>query len=368
MVDLRFEPVPFPQDHREGSRREVTHYLRLPRFIDPADIEFLVQCQYSRAAWQVEPQEELSEGSAVTLSPGILRVGGHSVLHGPYISDQSHPAGFPSDSEIVYALTTLWDRGDRPMEGEGDRDGIIRVFSPALPVRQELRGAHLLIALARRLDGTVHFTATEPEPARKGELVYGRHNFRTVTPDPQASVDLTIYTDVWLEPQAALAVTHTVSPRAVFADQGQDWAGPPVVAAAELEAIRANLDPETLKHIHEVADENDMDALEYEETASAYAIFITDSMGVVSLEIGGTEYVPPALEGMDWADTGVLEYRISWVPFDVAQSHQEVPGVDFVIYRAQVLALIRKLTHALYQQTGGEVADQDGFLLDPQQL
>lgn len=368
MVELRFDPVPEPQVQEEGHRAQVTHYLRLPRFIDPGDLEFLVQCLYPRAQWEIEPQEELSVGSAVMLSPGALRVGSHSVMHGPYVSTEEHPAQFGDNPMVVYALTTQRERGDQPIAGEGDRDGIVRIFAPALPVRQELRCIHLLISLARRLDASVTFEVTEPQPNRSGSLIYGIHNFKEVTPDPQVNVDLTIFSDVWLEPQAALAVIHGVAPRAVFAGQGEEWAGPAQVQSEVLDEVRTEFDQETLKYIHEIADENDMDALANPEVASAYAIFITDHMGVVSIEIGGSEYVPPALEGIDWADTGVLEYRISWAPADQDQANLETPEVDFMIYRAQVLALIRKLTHALYQQTGGEVADQDGFLLDPEQL
>lgn len=367
-MELRFEPVPLPQEQQNGNRKEVTHLLTLPRFIDPGDIEFLVQCIYPRAHWTTEPEEELHQGKTVTLTPGALRVGSHSTLRGPYLLDEQHPAGGGQPAAIAYALTTLWERGDEALEGEGDRDGIIRIFNPLLPIRQELRGVHLLIALARRIDGAAIFAVTPPELGRNGLTLFGPHNYARLDPNPDVNVDLTIYSDVWLEPQAALAVAHGIAPTAVFAGQGEEWAGPPQEVPEVLAEARENLEPGVLEHIHEVASENDLDALAGGEVASMYAIFIPDHEGIISIEIGGSEYVPAALEGIDWISDGVLEYRISWVPNDQEMQHTEFPDAAFAALQHERRAIVAELARQFYHQTGGEVADQDGFLVDPAEL
>lgn len=367
-MELRFEPVPLPRVDQDGPRKEVTHLLTLPQFIDPGDIEFLVQCVFPQAHWTTEPEEELFQGKAVTLTPGELRVGSHSVLRGPYLLDEQHPAGAGQPATIAYALTTLWERGETALDGEGDRDGIIRIFAPELPVRQELRGVQLLIALARRIDGSAIFVVTPPEPGRKGQLLVGPHNYSRLQPDPEANVDLTIYSDIWLEPQAALAVAHSIAPTAVFANQGQEWEGPPAEVPQVLEEVREQLEPGMLEHIHEVASENDLDALAGDYVATAYAILIPDSGGIISIEIGGTEYVPAALDGIDWITDGVLEYRISWVPNDQEMHNVEFPDPEFAVLRRDRRATVAQLARHFYVQTGGEIADQEGFLVDPEQL
>ena len=60
-MELLFEPVPevaaAPSAEASPTRPPVTHYLVLPNFVDPADIEFLIQCQFPQAKWLTEPRE-----------------------------------------------------------------------------------------------------------------------------------------------------------------------------------------------------------------------------------------------------------------------------------------------------------------------
>ena len=361
-MELLFEPVPevaaAPSAEASPTRPPVTHYLVLPNFVDPADIEFLIQCQFPQAKWLTEPREAQDGPDSVTLHPGRLYVGSHSVFEGPFLSTPEHPAGFGDQGVGVYALVTNRERGAQPVPGAGDRDGLGRVFPAGLPIRQELRTAQLLVALARHLSGSVIFSSAGA----------GVDAFATVTPDPQAGTDLTIFCDVWLEPVAALAVAQRVEPGAHFGGQGEEWAGPAELEPSIVEQVRAELEPEIVAHIHAVADENDLDALAADEVSSAYAIFVADLHGIVAVEIGGTDEVPAVLDGMNWAETGVLEYRISWTPSDLFQWHTERPSPEFVAQRAYVHGIIRALAAQFYAQTGGEIADEYGFLIDPQQL
>ena len=67
-----------------------------------------------------------------------------------------------------------------------------------MPVREEERVLQWLVAAARRLGGAV----------RIGD------NGIVLVPDVDSAIDLTVYSDRWLEPDEALAVVQQVHPRA----------------------------------------------------------------------------------------------------------------------------------------------------------
>lgn len=432
MTQLRFAPAPLPTDSAPlgGSTTQVTHLLALSDYLDPSDIEFLFQCRESRATWETLPQE-LVDGDVVEIVPGTIRLSPHAVLHGPYSplvlapesdseyvavetgavtidsqglmldtgvlhldqnllakgpSTQPHPADFPLGATMVWALTCVRARGEEPFPA-GDHDGLARVFAEGMPIRDELRQVTSLVAVARYLEGSVHFDALGGNGAKglgadaagvsgvaSGAGASGasgagagatENRYRTVVPDPAANVDLTVYSDVWLDPQAALRLAHLVAPTAQFMPTEVEWAGPVV---EELEAD-SPLSPELVAEIHEFADRADKEALETPQEHTAYGLVYEAAKGdIIAVEVAGSTELPPILENIEWAQDGVIEYRLTWVPSDLEDWQREIPSFELRQRRTRAIAIVRALAKSVYSATAGEVVDQDGFLCDPATL
>lgn len=374
-VHIALDTTPLPALAGGGDRqRDVTHLLALPDFVDPGDLEFLIQSRVPRAAWETLPAEA-GTADAVRLLPGRLRMSPRTVVHGPYaplaVAEDGraypHPAGFASTTQVVYALTTRRERGEPPLEGVGDRDGIARMFAEALPIREEGRQVLLLVALARLLEGTVHCEAVTPPPRRVPSRDDDPQRYRSVTPDAKANVNLTVYSDVWLDPAAALRLAHITVPAMGYMPTEADWDGPAPVP----DFLRQDtpLSDDLISLIHKNADDTDREVLAVPAERSAYGLVYEGPGGnLVTIDINGVDVVPPVLDGLDWVANGVIEYRFAWTPDDLVDWQRETPSFDLRKHRTRMAGVILGLAHDFYAATGGEVVDQDGFLKDPSQL
>lgn len=414
MTQLRLSPAPLPSDTtaEKGSTAQVTHYLTLPDYLDPADLEFLFQCQEPRAVWETLPQE-LVDSDVVEIVPGTIRLSPHAVLHGPYSPlilapeadgeviavetaavsmgdtgvildtgvlqlDQNalfaapetlaHPAGFPTNTVLVWALTVSSARGEAAFREGGDRDGLARVFAEGLPIRDEWRQAVALVAVARFLEGTVHFDALRTESPVSEE------RFRSVAPDRAANVDLTVYSDVWLDPQAASRLAQLVAPTMEYMPTEVEWAGPAEVPeGTEFERVVTQaqeiLSPEWVERLRVQAEEFDQEALSESVPPTAYGLAYDAPKGdLITVEVSGTDELPPILESVEWAQGGVIEYRFSWVPADLDDWQKEIPSFELRQRRTRMASIVKDLARSLYSATAGEIVDQDGFLIDPSSL
>lgn len=411
MTQLRFSPAPLPTDPAQGpeSATQATHLLALSDYLDPSDIEFLFQSRESRAAWETLPRE-LVDGNIVEIIPGTIRLSPRAILHGPYsplvlapeshedvvsvetgavsITDQRlyldtgvlhldqnalardpetlpHPGNFPNGATMIWALTCVRERGEAPYQGGGDKDGLARVFAEGMPIRDELRQVTSLVAVARFLGGSVHFDAVQPEAMRHYQPHTDTSRYRTVVPDSAASVDLTVYSDVWLEPQATLRLAQLTAPAMQFMPTEVQWDGPVLDAGP----ADTPLSPELVAEIHDFADRADLEALANPTDATAYGLVYEASKGdLVVLEVAGSSELPPLLEQVDWAKDGAIEYRITWVPSDLEDWQREIPSFDLRQRRTRATAIVRALAKNIYTATAGDVIDQDGFLVDPATL
>jgi hypothetical protein len=406
MTQLRLSPTPLPDlpSRSAGTGAQVTHFLTLPDYLDPSDMEFLFQCREPRATWETLPRE-IVDGDIVEILPGTIRLSPRAIVHGPYsprilapesqskvisletgavsmgdtgvILDtgvlhldlgaldkdpetQPHPAQVPPQATLVWALTCVRERGEAPMRDVGDRDGLARIFAEGMPVREEFRQVTSLVSIARFLEGTAHFDAV---------LGGGAERYRSVAPDPAANVELTVYSDVWLDPQATLRLAQLVAPTMQYMPTEVEWDGPNLEAAQEVRDELVALAPDFLEKLHRTADEFDAQTLAEPEAVTAYGLVYEASKGdLVTVEVAGTQWLPPILENIEWAKNGVIEYRISWIPDDLEDWHRELPSFELRQRRTRITPLVRSLTRSLYSATAGEVVDQDGFLRDPASL
>src|SRR5690606_24779397 len=159
---------------------DVEHLLAVPGGVTPADVAVLVASRFQASRWEQDAEPAVLRLSRFTTMTGPLAVAGST----------AERLGLPAATAHAYLVQVPPERGEPPWPGSADPDGLSRAFPDALPVREEARVLELLVGICRRVHGALRVAGTG--------LV--------LRPDPEALVDLLVCTDVWLEPEAALAV------------------------------------------------------------------------------------------------------------------------------------------------------------------
>lgn len=247
----------------------------------------------------------------IQLAPGVH-------LTGPWLLDGAVRAAFdlPSWSSQAFLLTSPVRRGGPlPPELTGI-DPVLDAFPDGVPQGVEQEALNHLRAFARRLGGAIRLAGTGI----------------VVVPDPEAAVDLTVVAPVWLDPDACLQVVRAVAPdaRSLLDDIPEELAG------RELDGYAI---------IAELGDG-----------------------GLVEVAVDGHPQPPTVLRGTDWALDGVIAYEIRWRP-----AHPEVafrPRLPLAVRRERSGAgtVIERFAAMLHEVVGGEICDDDGFLVDPEDL
>lgn len=365
-----------------GLRRR--HLLALPDGVAPDEVEVLAMSRFLRAHWedQAEPSTQ-TRGilRPVTAAFGIravgseapvrmLRVSRHTTLAGPYRVERDDVVelGLPAATTRVFDVTCPRERGEKPYPG-GDRDGLKRAFPTGMPIREEERVLLWLVACARRLGGAV----------RTGDRGV------VLTPDIESAIDLTVYTDTWVEPEGALALVQRAVPRARISESTSSWNGPiPGVSRLPddgrvfepgLTGLRAALE------VHGVVDEGERRRLAAEASAfdelmlaapppdESFGVLVDLGVdGMISVEVGAETEVPPLLRDLPWTAGGVVAYRVHWEPFLVEELEAEHPGLEHRVARGRAAPQVQAIARALQAAVGGEIADEADFLVDPADL
>lgn len=352
----RLQPLPEESAHPIADLY-VRHLLAVSDDVEPEEVEALAMSRFPATRWEAPPEVVHSKGGE-RLVPGTLRTSRHTTVSGPYAPERVDGAelGFTGPVGMVYEVLCPRERGAPPFAGGGDRDGLARVYSDAFPIREEARVAAWLVAVARRLAGAVRFDLAGTEP-------------RFVVPDPAVSVDLTVFSDVWLSPDAALAVCTTADARSALASTGTPWQGPPPTAGTVPVESDGPLTPEQLAALHARAEDADIAALSIPQTLSAYAVEVDlGDGGIVSVEVSGVEQLPLVLRGLEWAVDGAIAYQVRWTPDDLVDWQRELPSTEHRAARTHAVEVVTALTRAVYAAVGGEVVDQDEFLVEPDEI
>ncbi|WP_136517468.1 hypothetical protein [Cellulomonas telluris] len=366
------------------------HLLALPDGVEPDEVEVLASSRFRNVRWEAASPGDAATRTgvlpAVTAALGIRSVGARanttpvralrlarlSSLAGPYgvAVEDAVALGLPASTRTVWVLSAPRERGERPWPG-GDRDGLKRAFPDGLPVREEERVLQWLVAAARRLGGAVR--------TQTGAIL---------TPDPDASTDLTVLTSRWLEPDDVLRIVQRVQPRAYLsvATPGS-WAGPasrtgrgsqgavggsPEAGGSGLRAAleRYGVADEDERHrLMAEADAYDELMLAAPPPAEAFGVLVDLGVdGMLAVEVSATEQLPPLLEGLPWVADGVVAYRVRWEPREIEQLEQERPTLDHRVARSRSAPLVCAVARVLHAEVGGEIADESDFLVDPADL
>ncbi|KGM13428.1 hypothetical protein [Cellulomonas bogoriensis] len=342
------------------------HVLVLPPDVGPDEIETLAISRFARAVWEVQPSAVPprasggARGLRMTVAPpGVLRVSRHSTVEGPFTLDRSANTtlGVPTSAGVAYVLRAPVERGPRPWPGGGDRDGLARAFPEGLPVRDEERVVKWLVDVARRLGGAVRVA-----PNQEG-------NPTVLVPDPAAAVDLTVWTDLWLDPDAALTVIRQAVPRARLNLPDGTWSGPPAGIGQRPVPGTEDMDEAARTALHAAADEYDLRALTEPEPMRGFGALVDlDMDGIIAVEVAGETVLPPVIADLPWAEQGAIGYTVHWEPPDVADMEDERPSLAHKVARGRSTPLVVAIARALHKSVGGEITDMMGFIVDPADL
>lgn len=347
-----------PLPHLTVARHQSRHLLALTDDVVVDEVETLAVSRFAGARWDVLPVgvEPLAPAprTAAPGEPGVLRTSRHTTLTGPYAPGP----GMPPGTTQVFDVVCPRERGEPPYPGGGDRDGLARAFSEGLPDKEEARATRWLVDAARRLGGSVGIDVNE----------LGQPSV-VLSPDQAVTVDMTLYTDVWLEPDAAESVLQKIDRRVYLALEGAPWPGPPEAIAERPLYPGEKMNPEFRRRLHAEAEKHDIDSLENPPPLDGYGLMLDLGVdGIVAIEIGGEDAIPLLLRGLPWTVDGAVAYRLRWEPVDLVAAQDEVPTIDYRVARKRAGELVADLARTLHSVVGGEIADEAGFLVEPADL
>jgi len=253
----------------------------------------------------------------VDADTGTVHLSRHSRLEGPIALSEQDCAqlGCEPDS-VVFALWGPTDREATPPVGDGPLDTF---FPRGLPVKEEERNIDLLMALARRLHGSVRLAGDTSAP-------------RTVTPDPDQHPVYTVFSSYWLDPGVCADTVRQVMPDVQSHEQ-------------------FTLDASTI-----AADEPILlDGYSVTATLAAGPDYPAEVVVLVE------DRLPPAVD--QYAQAPLISYLVRWISPDSMGDPQVEPHV-----RSQVVVELERIAGALMRATAGIGIDADGFLVTESQL
>lgn len=333
----------------------------------PGSPGFLAACHLLLLDGQVEPSDVAAlisnrqpELAAAQPGPGGIperRLSRHSRLVGPVLLDAPLRAelGLPAWARAAFALAGPRDReAEPPPEWVRRADELASYFPAGLPDREEGRGLALLVALARRLHTAVRCAdeasggTAQSDPAglaAAGSTPGQSSAERILTPDPDAHIDLVVYSHYWLAPDVLLERVRAVAPGARM---------PLPVSAEALERLGAEIDPAEPIVLDGYAVEVDLAELGPEAGLIEIGVLLEEAVpGIVAAHAAGPQ----------------IAYRLRWQPLaqDLGEALDTAdPAVRRM--RAGAAERIEALAGAIMRATAGIALDHDGFLVSERQL
>lgn len=318
-------------DHPEPHQAHQTHLLHLPRLapavaahhhllllaadVDADEVEALVVSLVVGARWTTPASGTLP--GVLDLLPDADR---HSraTLTGPWSATAARgPLGLPDWVETIVVVDVDAERsGPAPALAHG-YGPLLDAFGPEHPEGLERQVLDVAHACARRLAGALRVTT--------GVLV---------EPDPGSAVDLFVHAPTWIDPDT---LAHVLEPEL-----------PGLVLLPGADAVA--------HHGHHL---DGYGATWHHRGAGDLA----EGADHVVVEVEAAEVLPPALRTAAWTSAGVLTYALRWVDGDRTPASR-----GGLRRREDARGAIERAALALHGAVGGEILDEDGFLVTPEQL
>lgn len=270
---------------------------------------------------------------------GQLRLSRHSRLSDAIDLDPATIAALeiPDWARRVIALDCPRDREPAPPpDWFADTDGLDEAFPAGMPDREEERELSLLVSIASRL----HTGVRLGDEAGLGT--------RVLAPEPEAKIDLYIYSSYWLDPEAALSVVRRAAPHAF-----QQVAAQPDAAVL----AQATLDDPTFDASAPVI-------------LDGYSLIvplgeIDERAGALEIRVTEAEWVPPIIALH--SDQPQIEYHIHWMD-SREDRYRPNPTRRFRLMRRRVGHLVDGIGAQLLTRSDGVGLDENGFIVTAAQL
>lgn len=315
------------------------HLLALADDVDAAEVEALAVSWFPHAGWYAEHVLVLAEEALLT-GPWQVSAETRATLRlGP-------------EHTQVFLLRCPVLRGAPAPAHLAHVDPLTASFPEGAPLGVEAAALEFLMAAARRLAGSVRV-------AGSGRLLH---------PDPDADVNLSLYSPIWLEPDSLVNTLRGVLPGIRLATDLAEFTQPHALPPPPVPDEPPLPEPERAWLEAESAAFDDA-ALEARPVLDGYgAIADLGLDGSLEVAVEGEDHPPLALGGLDWAENGVIAYALRWWPGDEEAAYAAEVSDDMREARGRVRALLEQAALALYAVVGGEVTDESGFLVEPESL
>lgn len=258
------------------------HLLLLDSEVAPDDVEALARSRYPHAGWV--------DAETIALDQDVL-------LTGPWdlARDVAEQLGAPGwATQAVLVICPQERRGEVPPELRG-LDEITDAYPYATPGGAELETLQFARSAARRLAGALHLAGTAV----------------TIEPDPDESIDLTVYAPTYLRADQALAL----------------------IPGATRDG----------------------------ETRRSWSVSLPAVAGQIQITAGVHPVPPIVLSGFDWVQLSVRGYEVRWHAPELMIGRELAPRERDV--RNQVASTIEMIAGRIAQLTDGLAVDDDGFLV-----
>ena len=270
---------------------------------------------------------------------GQMRLSRHSRLSAGVALEPADAAALdvPDWARHAVVLDCPRDRQPAPPpEWFADADGLHRAFPAGMPEREEERMLSLMISIASRLHTGVRL-ADEPDMST-----------RVIIPDPDAKVDLYLYSPYWLEPNVALDFVRRHAPHAF--QQALPTPDEDVLAQASID------DPLFDPSAPVILD--------------GYALLvplgdISEAAGSLEIRVMEAEWVPPIVAAH--SNSPQIEYHVHWMDSE-SRRYLPDPGRRFRRMRGEVARLTDAIGAELLVGCDGVGLDENGFLVTSRQL
>lgn len=313
------------------------HLLVLGAEVEPDELEALAVSVWDEAGWA---------------GPGMLRLGGHAALQGPWAVDPEvrEALGTPADRPLAWAVLCPPSRGAAPRGAILDKDPWAHAFPAGMPIGVEYKVLLTLRRMARRLAGSLRI-------AGSGDVM---------TPDPDSAVGLAVYSPRWIAPDDLLAVLHPVFPAAIDS-RDVPLSTPHRPTPREVERITAIA--QSAEHLPDdvvrTIEESRRRAAGHPQVVDGYALVApAGNRSELVLEVRRVPRPPQALRWEPWTKDAVFEYRLRWIPGG-GTTESALAGLTRAarLERLRSTADIERAAGLVVDAVGGSVIDEDGFLV-----
>lgn len=270
---------------------------------------------------------------------GQMRLSRHSRLSAGVALDPADAAALEVPEWARHAVVIDCPRDRQPTpppDWHVDSDGLHEAFPAGMPDREEERMLSLFLSIASRLHTGIRLADEAELPTR------------VIIPDPDAKVDLYLYSPYWLEPAVALEFVRRHAPHAF--QQSLPTPDEEVLAQASID------DPLFDPSAPVVLD--------------GYALLvplgeIAESAGSLEIRVMEAEWVPPIIAAH--SDAPQIEYHVHWMDTELRR-YQPHLSRRFRRMRGEVARLTDAIGAELLVGSDGIGLDENGFLVTSRQL